>query len=291
VYGLNFPRALHFDVGDYLILLPRTLIHVARARVGVGAVAASVAVGLCVVLRLLRAPRGESVEFRRDGRRLVYAGVAAYTLGYAIFFTSRNMMHTAAGMGNRVVVAAGLGVAVGVVGMIAWLASLPPFAHRATPIVATALASLAASYVFVLQGIGSYWVDSFTRERAVIAAIERRVPSSPGGALLLAGVCPYLGPAPVFESNWDLQGALLPHFRDPKLRVDVVTERVRVLDDRIRTTSYAVVSEYPFAELVVYDFATDSRLRFANGSEARGFLTASIAHCPKARQGAGVRLF
>ena len=48
-------------------------------------------------------------------------------------------------------------------------------------------------------------MDGATAEQRVLASTQQRFPAMPpNSTLLLDGVCPYAGPAVVFEANWDL---------------------------------------------------------------------------------------
>jgi hypothetical protein len=79
---------------------------------------------------------------------------------------------------------------------------------------------------------------------------------APGSALLLDGECPYIGPAIVFESDWDLQGVMRLLQHDPTLRANVVTPRLEVHERAVTSwlTVPAASVEYPYADgLFVYN--------------------------------------
>src|SRR5215207_9277662 len=76
------------------------------------------------------------------------------------------------------------------------------------------------------------------------SAIGRTLP--PRSNVLLDGICPYEGPGIVFESSWDLAGALAVHYRTGDLRADIVTPLMKVEDDSVRVRHYGFRNAYPY---------------------------------------------
>ena len=75
------------------------------------------------------------------------------------------------------------------------------------------LGTLAGVYcganVLILTTIATFWEEAYRQETAILADVQRAVPpSAPGSTLLLDGECPYVGPAVVFDSDWDLAGSV-----------------------------------------------------------------------------------
>ena len=81
------------------------------------------------------------------------------------------------------------------------------------------------------------------------------MPELPGEtSLLLDGICPFVGPGPVFESSWDLTGALQVLYNNPSLSADVIKPSIHIGDMAITTTIYnGLVSHYPYGRLLVYN--------------------------------------
>ena len=120
------------------------------------------------------------------------------------------------------------------------------------------------------------------------------MPSLPhDSTLILDGVCPYDGPAIVFDSSWDLAGALQVAYRDPTLTADVVTPRLRVDEQGITTTTYDQPKTYPLGRnLLVYRAGAASARPLSTAADARAYLEIFTAvQCPAGREGVGVRLF
>ena len=94
------------------------------------------------------------------------------------------------------------------------------------------------------------------RQQVVLADIERQFPRLDAGTrFILDGVCPYVGPAVVFESDWDLQGALRMLYRDDTLGANVVTPSLALNESGLTSTLYGYESRYPYGErLLVYHF-------------------------------------
>ena len=86
------------------------------------------------------------------------------------------------------------------------------------------------------------------------------------------GICPYIGPAIVFESNWDLVGALKLLYRDPDLKADVVTPRLEVMQGALRTTLYGEATDYPWGpNLIIYDIGHDMARRLSDRQSAEAY--------------------
>jgi hypothetical protein len=292
-YGLNVANAVRVHFGTYGVFLGRTTITAARLAprwllwVAVGFAGATFLYLWCAV-------RGSSWPSPRAWVAVLVAGMIVFALGYAIFLTNYNVQFTAAGIANRSAIAAALGVAaclVGVAGGISFLV-----APRVRPPVFSAIvAAMATSGFVIVNVIANTWVEAYRRERAILAGIQQRFPTLPAhSALLLDGVCPYVGPAIVFEANWDLAGALQTLYRDPTLKADVVTPRLSVTDEGIETTIYQQPTRYPYArELFVYHAGTGGVYPLPDDASARAYFGAPgrAPVCPAGQEGIGVRLF
>ena len=130
-----------------------------------------------------------------------------YALGYGIFLTNGRILFSSTGISNRVSIVAAAGVAMIWVG---WPASSPPGAGpRWSWVVRLAVAALCLSGYLVVHGTGCDLVGGLAARAGHPGGIQARLPAlGPGTAIVLDGACPYVGPGMVFESNWDLAGAL-----------------------------------------------------------------------------------
>ena len=237
-----------------------------------------------------------------DDRRRVL-GLVVFGLGYAIFLTNYNAFATATGIANRVAMAGSVGVAlcfVAAAGLIGTLLPSPDGRRRGF---AALVAVLAASGFILTTTIASFWIEAYEQEQRVLTAIYDHFPTLPqGGTVLLDGVCPCIGPAVVFESNWDLAGALLMHYRDYELQADVIARTTKLEADALTTSIYAdglgegVYTRYLYGEHVyVYDYKRDTSTTLLNVEAARLYFQTHNpdfgASCPEGRAGYGVPIF
>jgi hypothetical protein len=292
-YGLNLERAglVHFTT--YGLGLPHAAWRLARAVPDAANVGVAVVVALTVLgyLRHVLGRPGAALPSLRLALVLLGAGLGVFGLGYSIFIVYGGLQLTPSGIGNRTAIAAAVGVAASLVGVIGFLTSGLPAAWRRIAFPAL-VALVCGAGCAVTNSLASYWIDAYARARQVITDIERTVPAlPPETTLLLDGICPYLGPAVVFESSWDLAGALAIVYGDRSLRADVVTPALEVDDDAIITRLYGTRYSYPYDRLLVYHAGRRTIDRLSDAATARRYLAATVterAACPHGSEGFGV---
>lgn len=295
-FGLNVWAALRVHFGTYGVLLPLTFRRIA-AHVGALGAAASLMMAMGTYAYLSRVRLVEPEWPRTAWVRTIAAGCVVFAAGYAIFLTNYNVKFTPAGIGNRAAIAASAGAALVIAGWVGLLATLfPRRARRA--FVATALGALAGVYTAIDYGVASFWIDAYAQERSILHVIQARVPTLPSDAtVLLGGTCPYVGPAIVFESDWDLEGALRILYRDPTLRADVVTDRLRVEGDGITSRIYGSLRRrYGYGpRLLLFEYPGGRVVPIESEAAARSVLdadrTPALPRCPQGYEGAGVPIF
>jgi len=241
--------------------------------------------------------RSAAADFTaRQSIGLVFAGLVIFVLGYAIFFTNRAIQITPTGVGNRTSNAASLGVAISAVGMLGLIAAAFPRGRWRRVVFGSLIATSAAAGFFVVATLSSFWIDAYRREREIVADITSHIEKPPSKSILLVGgICPYDGPAIVFESDWDLAGALRLHYGDRTLGADVLRPGFyRSTPSGIVTMLYGGQDEDEFGpKLLLYDY---QRKRFSVLADvdtaARIFREEppDIA-CPLGAEGVGVKLF
>lgn len=292
-YGLNVFSAARVHFGTYGMFLGRTA--AAAARLAPASLLWSTMVfAAAFFLYLVFAVRAARWPSPAEWAAVILAGLVVFALGYAIFLTNYNVQFTAAGIANRSAIAAALGAALCLTGGAGLVTSLTP--ARVRPIVLSAvIVGIGSSGYLIVNVIANAWADAYATERAVLTGIQRRFPTLPRhSTLLLDGVCPYVGPAVVFEANWDLAGALQTLYRDLTLKADIVTPRLTVTDDAIVTTIYERPTSYPYGpELLIYRADTGEVHSLTNAATARAYFARSIqaSSCPLGQEGVGVRLF
>jgi hypothetical protein len=99
----------------------------------------------------------------------------------------------------------------------------------------------------------------------------------------------------VFESSWDLQGALRLFYRDSTLRADVVSPDLRVEQDGLHTVIYGEDSKYPYERLIVFNEPDRAAYPIPDEVTARSYFAQHSdvrdGGCPPGRAGHGVQVF
>ena len=224
---------------------------------------------------------------RRIWTGVCVVGAVVFILGTAIFLVSGRIGFSSTGISNRVWIAAALGVALVLVGTSGWVSSrLSPATRQ--QVFAGLVASCCLSAFIINTALSKFWVAAWPQEREVLRGIQQALPTlPPGTTLILDGVCPYLGPAIVFEASWDSRGALWVIYRDPTLRADVTTGRFAIEPGGLRTQIYGTSFVYPYGNaLLRYDHRSRSVLRLTDADVARKHVRGR-AECPWEREGWG----
>jgi hypothetical protein len=277
--------------------------------------------GILISLYLYRAASQEPgwLLHRREWVRIVAAGLVVSVAGYAIFFIVPNVAFTLAGVQNRVSMSAAAGIAVALVGAIGWIVSNMSGEYLRRGTFASLVALLAASGCLVNSAIASFWTAAFQRERMVLAAIRNHFPTLPGGStLILDGICPTVGPAPVFNSSWDLTGALQLMYRDRTLRANVVPglerqgdvvqgavdpeghsqnppPKLKVTSDGVEIINSGYPARYTYGPgLIIYNIAQDTDRRIGDQQAAEDYfknVSSNLNNCPAINESVGVPIF
>jgi hypothetical protein len=295
-YGLNLARAITVNFGELGINLPVTAIKLlsqfpSRSLITVAAVSAITLFG-CMYWAVQQT--GPDWADRRTMRNVVFVGLGLFAIGYSIFLTTSWIQITATGIGNRTAIVAAMGVAVSVTGACGYLASLAP--RIGAVVFSTLIACLGTSGIVVNNVLASSWIDAYQRERAIVTDLQRDLPGLPANTtLILDGVCPYVGPAIVFESNWDLTGMLRVTFRDPSLRADVVKPGLDVRTNGLVLSLYDEATVYPYRKLVVYNVTHRTVKPLNSVEDAREYFRAfnpqQTSGCPEGHEGIGLPAF
>ena len=298
-YGLNLKQAVWVNYGELGVLLPRMawraiLDHSDRLVLP----ATAVLVGTIVFVYLCRLARREEFgEASRAGMLgLAAGGIVVFWAGYSIFLTSTDLQLTATGVGNRTALAPALGVALTFVGAAGWVSSWAPGAWWARRSFCLLISLLCSSGLLINGALATLWSGAYRQESEVLAALRHDLPTlQPASTLILDGVCPYLGPAIVFEASWDLAGALQLFYRDVSLQADVVTTRMRIEEDGLATSIYGMESRYPYEQILLFDYARRSSHRLRDAGEAREHFRTRNPDlgngCPPGHEGVGAAAF
>ena len=293
-YGLNLVNAARVHVRDYGVLLPAIALRLSRTAPD-PVLILTLLVGIGTFAYFAFTADGERFPSPAAWSLVLLSGIIVFALGYAIFLTNYNVQFTTTGIGNRTAIVAALGAAMCMAGGLGLFAAVLPPARARMPAFAALVAVYTASGVLSVNAIARYWIDAYAAERTVLAGIRERLPTMPPqSALILDGVCPYLGPAIVFESDWDLAGALQVMYGDATLTANVVTRRLRIEEDALSFTLYDQPTTYPYSpRLFVYDARTGDVQRLPNRNTAETYFAKSRGawSCPPGHEGIGVEVF
>jgi hypothetical protein len=219
--------------------------------------AMSVAVGLSIFgyLLLISRPGRDLLSSRGAWLRLGLGGLIVFGLGYAIFLTTGRILFSSTGIGNRTAIAGALGMAISVVAGVGWFSTLLP-AAAVRRCFAGLIAAICLSGFLVNNALAVSWTTAWPEERTVLQEIRAALPVLPSNStLILHGVCPYVGPAIVYESSWDLAGALQVAYSDPTLKADVTTSNMVVEQYGLVTRIYGQKQIYPYGDhLFLYNY-------------------------------------
>jgi hypothetical protein len=281
-YGAGLPEAVRWAVSQ--VAWPSVVL------------AAGVGVAVFAFLTVEWRRRTDGWSTVRPYVRMIAAGAIVFVLGYSIFLVNARIQFTATGIGNRVAIAAAAGFAVALVGGFGATDRITSTASLGGGHVFAALvATTCAAGCIVTNALALDWGTASSRQEQVLASIRAHVAAAlvAGNAVLLDGVCPYVGPGIVFESNWDLAGALEVAFDDPRTRADVTTSIMRVGAAGISTTLYGTHrAQYRYEDgIVVFDEPSGTLIPVPDEAAARAWLAARRAPaCPPGWPGSGTPL-
>jgi hypothetical protein len=255
--------------------------------------------GLFVFAYLYYTSRSSEMRLRSQRGLSFYVlfGLFYFLMGYSIFLTNYNAYATPTGIANRVAIAAAVGVAFTFVGGVGWVSSWL-CSDRLKKVNFSLLVALLCTSGFLINNtIATFWIRAYNQERAILAKLYQQFPDLPEGSIvLLDGICPYIGPAVVFESRWDLQGALMMHYQDYELGADVITSRTKVKKDSLDISLYNFHTSYPYSNRTfVYHVGYNVAYRLSDVESARRYFQTYnpdlVGECPKGKAGFGVPIF
>lgn len=291
--------ALRVNYGMFIINLPHILWEVVRRYTNKTIFTFGIILGVVIFGYLC------SIIFRSQSnfpkrvwmRSITLLSFVIFLLGYAIFLTNANEGFSSAGIENRVAIAAAIGVAFSIVGGLGWVSRrlLPDKLSKI--FFCFLIAAMCSSGFLIINTIASFWIVAYQQEQIVLADIHTTFPvMKKNSTLILDGVCPYVGPASVFESEWDVKGALQTTYHDATLQGDIVTPKLQVKNDGIYTKIYNFETRYPYNKnLFIYNFKNKIIYPIPNEKATRLYFHAfNPDHnngCPPGIEGNGVNVF
>jgi hypothetical protein len=213
---------------------------------------------------------------------LLLLGFAAFLLGNAVFLIVPYIAFTPTGIDNRTQVAAALGAAL-IFTAILSVISIRPRAFAAV------VALITAAAFARLSMIENYWAEAPALQERILSAARIDLRTLPANsAVILDGVCPYHGPAVVFET-WDVGGALTLALGRP-VYADTVSPRMSLTPNGLSTSIYKMPDFYPYGErLYVYQPYRHRLVRLDSAAAAKAYFTTHKATlCPAGYVARGV---
>jgi hypothetical protein len=227
---------------------------------------------------------------------LIVLGICIFALGYLIFLRSQNIINTLTGIGNRIAIAGSLGVAISMVGTVGLIGYVIPNNRLRKIFFFVVVAIFCVCEFIIINTIASFWVKAYVNEKEVLDKIKATIHILPkGSTLLLDGSCPYVGPAIVFESSWDLEGALKIIYNDSSLGADIVKPNVKIGEKSLNTFIYSFEEKYPYDNLFIFNSKHYFLFRLNNKEDAQFYFEKLHPEyknsCPKSIEGIGVQIF
>lgn len=281
------------NFGTYGVGFPHT-VWWSAPYAGAGGVALGIVLAICLY-RYLAIVRGATPDAnaplsRHAWMRLAGAGSAIFMMGYLVFLVTGRIAFSSTGIANRVAAASALGSAIVLVALVGWSASWSLHRTIKDRLFRAGVALLCGGGVVITTGLASFWIESRDAQQDVLTELHTALPVlPPDSTVLLDDVCPYIGPAIVFESSWDLRGALRVYHHDPSLEADVTSGVVLVEPRGVVTQIYRSSMVHPYGDqLFLYDHSTGVTV-LRDESAARQALSDDPvgSDCPEGRPGAG----
>jgi hypothetical protein len=198
---------------------------------------------------------------------------------------------------NHAAIVGSIGVAWIFAGLTGWIVSrIPPEPSR-WMVFSVAIGALAGSGALITGTIGRYWASAASEQYRVIERAHQHFPTlAAGTTLLLDGICPYVGPAPVFTSESDVSSMLHLAYGDPTLHGGVMSHNARLTDDGIHPGGRPDTSTLAYGEnLIVFHVPTGESAILSSAEAAREyFLSLSLParpECPPYSDGTGAVVF
>jgi hypothetical protein len=271
-YGLNLFAALDVHFRATCAAWLATVHDLSTERVATPVVAVGI---IAAGLSFWRLSADQEDKTRSGLLRPFLIGLAAWIFGHGVFLVTEEIMFSPTGIANRVLVAAGIGVAIIIATGWAWATQLVPEKLRLS-----SFAGVLAALLFIAfcqtERAAAYWVSAAGDENRLLAAARNDLATVPGGStVILDGVCPYAGPAIVMEAYWDSGGAL-SHVLGKDLRSDAVSPRMRLTDGGLATSIYRFDTFYPYGQhLFIYDPRVHLLTRLPDRASAESYFRRS----------------
>jgi len=149
------------------------------------------------------------------------------------------------------------------------------------------------SGALIVDVIASFWITSYRLQIEILTDIRRHIQEMPSGTtLILDGICPYHGVAPVFEYSWDLSGALRILYRTSDIEANIAGRGVRIEQNDLAIPAPGDSAIYSYDRLYVYHFGRKEVYALPNAQAAQSYFDTVNpergSQCPADAYGNGV---
>ncbi len=254
IIQLGLVRAFDFNYGYYGLGMPAIAWNAVRFYPNTEILILAGILACLIVTYFFLIARFSGQPFPRAGVwvRLLGLGLVVYGLGYSPFFAWIQFDFTTMGPENRIGLAAAVGAAITMVSLLGLASTLARSNLVRIRIFTVLVAIFAVSGFVIVNALGCFWVAAYQRQNQVVASIRRKFPVfPPRTVLILDGLCPSIGPAPVFEFDYDLQGALRIDYGNPRLRADVVSPAMKVGENGLTSVTYGYMDHYAYGNNLI----------------------------------------
>jgi cellulose synthase/poly-beta-1,6-N-acetylglucosamine synthase-like glycosyltransferase len=228
---------------------------------------------------------------------MLIGGLLLFIAGYAIFFIVGTSSFAATGMDNRIAIVAAIGVAIIIIGLLVFMSHMLDSPRAKRIVFSLSVASLCAASFIITNTVADFWVKAYDEQKSILSDMYANIPIvDKNTTIILDGICQYVGPASVFEAQWDLKGALQIHYRDSTLQADSVGSRFAYTQQGLETHIYNESQLYPYNEdhTIVYNYQNKHITELRNYEDAKSYFEDSAREkesCPKDQEGVGVQIF
>ena len=223
-------------------------------------------------------------------RLLLVLGLGTFLVAHTIFLVVP-LSFSSTGIDNRFQVAAAIGTAMLFAELIVLLTTIFAPHHRRFLLAGIAAAATAAGFTR-LSAIEKYWAEAPALQQSVLENARIDLQAVPANStVIIDGVCPYHGPAVIFEADWGVSGVLSLEMRRP-LNGDVVSRRMSAGPTGLETSIYKKPRRYPYSEdLYMYDPARHLLSRLPDRQAAiHYFASRESVKCPVGFVARGVEI-
>jgi hypothetical protein len=202
---------------------------------------------------------------------LTFVNMLVSGISYGYFYS---YFRVNTGINNRVAIAATVGVAFSLVAVAGLLSRIPYRRRTVNHFFCVAIALICGCGCLISNSIASFWMDASNKQQGVLRDITQHFATLPrGSSIMLEGFCPWIGPGIVFETDWDVTGALALLYRDNTITGGVVRPWMRVNEQGIQLKKGKEI--YSFASLYFYDVRRKEAHRITDPESALHYLDES----------------